>query len=252
MEGFPGKKIAKTALLTGIALAHSAASSEQQKVRTTSAHHPEKKISRPAKNTSPIVTPHDETPKGIQINYKKDSAPKEKVLEADTLHMNNTSDAVPEKSPEAVLSAPITPIATEPKKIETPKNETVVMGLDEFTNAIKDMITTSMREKKDSSKIKEMHIKKEGDHLAFDAAITSSVYGLSISIDVAGEIAQAPNGDSLYVSKHEVTDAPWGMYGKAEKKISKLLKEVFDKFQIRKGIEGMRIMPNGVAISYKK
>lgn len=151
----------------------------------------------------------------------------------------------------------------KPEKIEAPKPESVSMGIPEFTNALKDMIVTSMNEKDTSSTLNEMHIQKEGDHLAFDALITSSSILGKYDIKVTGKIIQS--GDSLLVSDQTTIDvwksgkveakANFIVKGKAENKILKLLKNM--KFakgiskKTGKEIQSMKIEENGVNVHFK-
>jgi hypothetical protein len=251
MEGF--KKIAqeasdkrstifKSALLAGAMLMHPGESSEQQ-------HHKKEKPRteqsvKTTFDTTSTLAAHDSLKKEIDAAYfdKVEPAPAKLLI---TEHIPYSPKPIPEKIIESL-----------DKKIETKKaeNPPVLMGVNEFRKSFEDMIVTSMREKGDESKLYNIEMNKEGDHLAFKATVVSpvdmKVYKTTVDVKISGTIIQ--DGDRLIIPKEtREIDAGRLLTAKAKVSVNPHLDNAIEKYMTRKNIKSMKIVPGGVQIQYK-
>ena len=250
--------IAKTLLVTGALLVTPTASSEQQNNLKKTPTHSEKPVEvnnqgiRKINGTASPMVSRDTL--GTQITYSSNK----KYSQPDTtVHIKDTT----QKETITEVPATVAPVVaeihkdTKPEKIEAPKPEFMALGVTDFTSAVQEMITTSMKEKNDTtSTLDGVHIQKEGDHFVFDAKIIAQTPWGPSDVMVTGKVIQ--KGSSLSVSEPKIK-ATLLVKGKAEKKILPLLENIFIKFekhlaeQKGKKIESMNIDQAGIVIHFK-
>ena len=157
------------------------------------------------------------------------------------------SNTVVEQKKDTVNITSSTPPVTE--NIKT-KEEIVKMDISSFNEIIKQMISDALKRDTSSTELKDLTIKREGDHLVFEATLTK----LFFEINVTGNIVQDKND---IIINNEKVGANIVIRKKAKNAIVPMLKDIMPKFkriqEKDKGmkIDSIRIEPNAVDIFYK-